>query len=218
MSLIRKSVVALAVASALTMSPAPAQADEAISNVNVRSGPGTGFGIVDVLAAGEQADVSRRSGGWCHVIKAGPDGWVSCRYLTAGLDEPDDFADEDDIVLRPRPDRPAVSLRFSIPGFSFFVGDRDDFRIRPGRPGRAARVCFYEHVNYGGDRFCMLPGEVRASLGGWNDTISSIRVRGGAEAQVCEHNGFAGRCVVVDRNVADVGSAGNDIISSIRVR
>ncbi len=54
------------------------------SNVNVRSGPGTGYGVVDTLRRGEQVDVQQCRGSWCYVQKRGPDGWVSANYLSAG--------------------------------------------------------------------------------------------------------------------------------------
>jgi len=56
----------------------------ATSSVNVRTGPGTGYGIVDTLRPGEFVNINGRSNGWCSVSKPGPDGWVSCAYLTGG--------------------------------------------------------------------------------------------------------------------------------------
>lgn len=204
----KKTLLAMAaLVGGLLFAPGMAVADEARVHLNVRTGPGTGYAAFDVLRPGENVRVIRRSGGWCYVAKAGRDGWVSCRYLT-----------DSDGPIR-RGDRDAdVSIQFSIPGFSLSFGDRGFFIDRPPRRDRRDRVCFYEHVNYEGDRFCMRPGQRERSLGAWNDRISSIRVRGGAEALVCEHNNFNGRCVVIDRNVRNLGRRGNDIISSIRVR
>ena len=112
------------------------------------------------------------------------------------------------------------TIIFQIPGFSLHIGDDDfnDYDDTPRRRGRGDRVCFYEHINYGGDSFCVRPGERLRSLGRWNDKISSIRVRGDAEALVCQHIRFDGRCVTIDRSVRNLGRRGNDIISSIRVR
>lgn len=56
----------------------------ATSNVNVRSGPGTGYAVVDALRRGEQVDVQYCRGSWCFVEKRGPDGWVSANYLDRG--------------------------------------------------------------------------------------------------------------------------------------
>jgi uncharacterized protein YraI len=180
----------------------------ATSAVNVRNAPVNGA-VVDVLSPGEQVEIDRcQSNGWCYVTKPGPDGWVSARYLSNDDDE------------GPAPSRPDVdvSIGFSIPGFSFQIGN-GGFDIRPGRPGRPGRdeVCFYERSNFRGDRFCAQPGDDIARLGRWNDEISSIRIRGDARALVCENVNFRGRCVVISRNAANLGPA-NDEISSIRVR
>ncbi len=53
------------------------------SAVNVRSGPGTGYGKVDVLFGGEEVDITECQGNWCYVEHPGPDGWVSANYLIA---------------------------------------------------------------------------------------------------------------------------------------
>ncbi len=53
------------------------------SDVNVRSGPGTDFAVLDTLSRGEAADTLEcRSSGWCRVQFAGPTGWVYSQYLT----------------------------------------------------------------------------------------------------------------------------------------
>ena len=69
----------------------------ATSNVNVRSGPGTGYGVVDTLRRGERVDVQQCRGSWCYVEKRGPDGWVSASYLgrSGGYDRWDDNWDDD---------------------------------------------------------------------------------------------------------------------------
>lgn len=53
----------------------------ATSNVNVRSGPGTGYAVIDALRRGDEVDVQYCRGSWCYVEKRGPDGWVSASYL-----------------------------------------------------------------------------------------------------------------------------------------
>lgn len=76
------SLKALGLAAAVTVvSAGSALAAVATTAVNVRSGPGTSYHVVDTLRAGEWVDVGRQSGGWCYVTHSGPDGWVSCRYL-----------------------------------------------------------------------------------------------------------------------------------------
>lgn len=194
----------------------PAAAATPTTPLNVREFPNGP--VITVIRPGDEVRIIGRSGGWCELAR--PAGWASCSYLTeSGYD------DDDDVIIIPDDDRdrvrPDVSVEFSIPGFGFSIGTGGvdfDRPGRPGRPGRGDQVCFYEHVNFDGRRFCMEPGDRRRSLGAWNDQISSIRVFGDAEAQVCEHNGFRGRCVIVDRNIRNLGRRGNDIISSIRVR
>ncbi|WP_421759270.1 SH3 domain-containing protein [Devosia sp.] len=207
-----KSLGSVAVLFATLLTPSLAQAATATSAVNVRSAPVNGA-IVDTLRPGQQVEIDRcQSNGWCYVIKSGPDGWVSANYLSN---------DGEDDALPSRPSRPSadVSIGFSVPGFSFQIGN-GGFDIRPDRPtrpGRNDQVCFYEDNNFRGDSFCARPGERLSSIGNWNDEISSIRVRGNAEALVCQDNNFRGRCVVVTRDIRSLGSA-NDQISSIRVR
>lgn len=195
-----------------------ASAAVATSTVNVRAAPVNGA-VVDVLRAGQEVEIDRCSGGWCYVIKPGPDGWVSANYLS------EDDVDTRVIVpdrpgpVRPNPGRPDVdvSIGFNVPGFSFQIGS-GGFDIRPGRPGgNRDRVCFYEDTNFRGDSFCARPGERLARLGRWDDTIRSIEVRGDAEAMVCERANFNGRCIVISRSVGNLRGA-NDNISSIRVR
>ncbi len=74
----------------------------ATNPVNVRTGPSIDFRAIDVLRPGEQVAIVDRDGGWCAVQKSGPDGWVSCRYLS------------DSIRFRDLRDGPSVSLSFGI--------------------------------------------------------------------------------------------------------
>jgi uncharacterized protein YraI len=193
------------------------QAAQSTVALNVRSGPSTGYGVVDTLYAGEDVAVREcRSNGWCYITHSGPDGWVSSRYLTNVDQRSGGRVDRD---RRDRNNVDAdVNFSFGVPGFSFSIGNGGDFRPRPGRPDRGGQVCFYEDVNYRGASFCARPGQRDARLGSFNDRISSIRVRGDAQAQVCEDFNFNGRCAVVDRSRSNLGGRNNDIISSYRVR
>ena len=85
----------------IAASAAPAVAT---GNVNVRSGPSTGFRVVDTLRRGERVDIQYCRGSWCFVEKRGPDGWVSANYLSSG--RPGWGNDwDDDRWERPRPPR-----------------------------------------------------------------------------------------------------------------
>lgn len=189
-----------------------ANAAVATSTVNVRNAPVNGA-VVDVLRPGQQVEIDRCTGGWCYVIKSGPDGWVSANYLS---DDDDDI--DTRVIVPDRPSRPDVdvSIGFNVPGFSFQIGS-GGFDIRPGRPGSRDRVCFYERTGFRGDSFCARPGERLARLGRWDDEISSIEVRGDAQALVCERTNFNGRCIVISRSVSNLRGA-SDNISSLRVR
>jgi len=103
--LIAAGVATMAVlATTIAASAAPAVAT---GNVNVRSGPSTGFRVVDTLRRGERVDIQYCRGSWCYVEKRGPDGWVSANYLSSG--RPGWGNDWDDRWERPRPphwDRP----------------------------------------------------------------------------------------------------------------
>jgi uncharacterized protein YraI len=70
---------------ALLLSAGAALADpgQATASVNVRSGPGAGYAVLDTLYPGEEVDIQRCTGGWCYVAHNGPNGWVSASYLAS---------------------------------------------------------------------------------------------------------------------------------------
>lgn len=86
----------------IAASAAPAVAT---GNVNVRTGPSTGFRVIDTLRRGERVDIQYCRGSWCFVEKRGPDGWVSANYLSSGRPAWGNDWD-DDHWERPRPPRP----------------------------------------------------------------------------------------------------------------
>ena len=53
------------------------------ASVNQRTGPGTGYAVVQVLPAGAQVSVSQCTAatGWCELVYRSRNGWVSARYL-----------------------------------------------------------------------------------------------------------------------------------------
>ncbi len=64
------------------LSAGAAFAATATTAVNVRSGPGTNYRIVDALYTGQHVNITGQAGGWCKISKTGADGWVSCAYLS----------------------------------------------------------------------------------------------------------------------------------------
>lgn len=108
--------------------------------------------------------------------------------------------------------------------------DRPD--NRPDR--RPPRVILFEHADYQGDFVVLNPGDTFENLSGkrfprgarLNDSISSIRVEGGAELYAYADAGFRGPVLRVTDNIRDLSgrflpdaarSSWNDRISSIRV-
>lgn len=185
------------------------------SNVNVRSGPGTNYNVVDTARRGQQVDVQQCQGSWCFVSKPGPDGWVSASYLSSGG--------------RPvNPSQPGLSFGFSVgpdgPSFNFGVGPQRPQPVRPGRPGPRPpivapvvnEVCFYDRERFGGDSFCVREGESIRNLRGWADRISSIENRAGLNVQVCADANLR-NCRNYTTSASSLGNFDNYIVS-LRVR
>ena len=53
----------------------------AVTDVNMRSGPGTGYAVIDVVPEGGGVFVDSCGGNWCDVTWQGIDGYISRRYL-----------------------------------------------------------------------------------------------------------------------------------------
>jgi hypothetical protein len=213
--MLKHTIAAAAAAGAALLLAAPAFAAQATASVNVRSGPGTSYRVVDTLRPGEEVDIGRCvDSGWCEISHSGPDGWVSRNYLSDSGRGPGP---------RPGGNGPDVNFSINTPNFSFSIGNGFNGRPppywgRPGFPGRAGQVCFYEDWNFRGRSFCVRSGQDARLTGRWNDAISSIRVTGNAQAQVCEDWNFRGRCAVIGNSQPRLSGRNNDIISSYRVR
>ncbi len=123
MTIARRLIATAIAAVALGASALPALSAEAYatSHLNVRSGPGTGYRAVDVLARGQVVDVQYCKGSWCYVTKPGPDGWVSANYLAS-------------VNYTPPKPRPPVVVK-PQPGFSFEFNFGNQPKPRPPHPG-----------------------------------------------------------------------------------
>ncbi len=60
---------------------AAAMSAVAVVDLNVRSGPGTGYPVVAVIPQGDIVDATGCGGGWCQVAYRGNMGWASQAYL-----------------------------------------------------------------------------------------------------------------------------------------
>ncbi len=106
---------------------------------------------------------------------------------------------------------------------------RDDDARRQG-----PRVIIYQHAGFSGDALILYPGESIDNMSGrtfengtkLNDSISSIRVEGGAEVYAYENSRYRGEALRLTENARDlsgrpvsgsVSVSWNDRISSIKV-
>ena len=184
------------------------------SNVNVRSGPGTNYGVVSTVRRGEQVDVQQCEGSWCYISKPGPDGWVSSTYLSNGRGSIGSG-------------QPGASFGIQIPGgpsINIGVGNQTQPQ-RPPRPGRPPviapapvddEVCFFDRSNYRGDSFCLASGDSTRDLRSWADRISSIDNPGGYSVQVCSDANYR-NCRTYTTSASSLGDF-DDYIASIRIR
>lgn len=157
----KKKIIATALAAITGLGFASAAvADQATASVNVRSGPGTQYRVVDTLYPGEDVNIETcRSNGWCLIEHYGPDGWVSARYLS---NDGGDYGDDDRIVVRRSPN---VT-------FSFSFGRGDGFSI--GTPPRGSNR----------DLVCLVTFYNRADVAGGADAdVQRAQVMSRAEAE-----------------------------------
>lgn len=103
-----KSILFPAVAGMLTVMSGAALADTAVSAVtdlNVRAGPGPQYPVIGVLAAGQSATLNGciENSKWCTIAEAGGQGWVYSDYVTA------DFGGSR-VVLTQRPHGSSVTV------------------------------------------------------------------------------------------------------------
>ena len=97
-------------------------------------------------------------------------------------------------------------------------GDRDEQYRRGG-------ACFFKDIDFGGEKFCVRPGERMAMVPpGFNDHISSVRIFGRTEVTVYQGRDFQEPSLRIREDVANLqrfqvqpGHSWNDRISSVEV-
>lgn len=203
--------VAVAAAAVVVFLPAAQAAPGTISsNVNVRSGPGTNYGVVDTVRAGTGVDVQQCQGSWCYISKPGPDGWVSSQFVNGGGGGGSA--------------QPGINFGINVPGgpsINFGVGNQPQpqpQRPRPPvvEPVYAGEVCFFDRTRLRGASFCLEQGEGLRNLGDWADRISSIDNPDGLNVQVCTDANYRG-CRTYTTSASSLGDL-DDYSTSIRVR
>lgn len=202
--------VAVAATAVVVFLPAAYAAPGVVTgNVNVRSGPGTNYGVVDVVARGQQVDVQQCQGSWCYIAKPGPDGWVSASFLSAAGGTP------------VNPSQPGISFGFNIgpngPSINIGVGNQTP----PPRPPVVedpyyGEVCFFDRTRFRGESFCLEAGDRTSNLGNWADRVSSIENPDGLQVQVCSESSYR-NCRTYSTSASSLGDF-DDYIVSVRVQ
>jgi len=209
MKLARRVISVLISVMALPFWAVPALATDATATtaLNVRSGPGASYGVVDTLTPGEVVDATEcQPNGWCYITHPGPDGWVSSSYLTAA---PSHGSAGDD-----------CSFRLTIgpggqPSFTIQCGDTP---IPGPVPGLASnRACFFDGPNFTGANFCRQVGLYNSLPSISNDRITSVRLHGNAKVRLCVNQNMGPFCRDVVNSEGQLGPFLNNQTSSLRV-
>jgi hypothetical protein len=221
MTINRLVMSAALVAAGILISTAGAFAVEAAakSAVNVRTGPGTSFGIVDQLTAGEVVNVTECAPtNFCFVEHDGPDGWVSANYLTTVDD------DEEEAPEEGSGSNPDCSFGFTMgpdgPSMSVNCGDGPFPGPGPGpepEPEEEPGACFYLGGSFNGEELCTGLGTRNALNATFNNKISSVRLFGGARAKLCDNTNLGGVCRTVNADTAPLVPQINNKASSLTV-
>jgi len=204
---------------------APAKSTVAL---NVRSGPGTSYGVVDTLFKGEPVEVTECvSNGWCHVKHAGPNGWVSSKYLVAtgggsggsGGSSGSSGSDPDCSF--------GLSLGSDGPNFSINCGDTTPAPTppKPTPPTPTPPTpspdedlaCVYTGINFTGNEFCHGPATYNSLSGSFNDKISSVELFGNAKIKLCRNTNLGGTCRTYTSDNANLPSIIDNRASSMKI-
>ncbi|MCB1397651.1 MAG: SH3 domain-containing protein [Rhodobacter sp.] len=215
MSLTRYLPSVLTSTTALLLSSVAAWGVEATSNtwLNVRSGPSSGHAVVDTLYPGEHVEVEEcETNGWCRITRPGPDGWVNSDFISpvpggGGSADPDC--------------RFQLTIDASGPHLSIICGGGGGGGMPPPAPPPspppAVQACFYANTGFGGTQTCRGVGVWNSLPGPLDNSFSSVRLTGGARAQLCDLQNLGGYCRVIDADTPVLGPLINDRTSSLRV-
>jgi len=108
----RLKILSLA-AGALLLSAGAASAAVVTNNLNLRSGPGTHYRVIDTMPAGAHVAVLSCGGAWCRVNWHGTIGFAGASYLAGGRAA---YAAAPRAYVAPGPHyyRPAPVIRFGF--------------------------------------------------------------------------------------------------------
>jgi len=197
----------------VTSGAAFATSAQSTTALNVRSGPGTSYGVVDTLTPGENVEVNECvSNGWCYIEHSGPDGWVSSNYLTpvsggGGSSNPDcGFS---------------ITITPSGPSLTLKCGDSEVTTPTPPPPAPtppAGNVaCFYTGANFTGSEFCHGPATLNTLDATFNDNIASVKLYGSAKTKLCRNANLSGICKTYTNSQSSLPVTIRNKASSLRV-
>lgn len=212
-----KSTISTAIAFAgiiVTSGVAWATTAQSTTALNVRSGPGTSYGVVDTLTPGETVEVNECvSNGWCYIEHTGPDGWVSSNYLTpvsgGGSSDPDCAF--------------SITITPSGPSLTLKCGDAEVSTPTPTptppppAPPAGNVACFYTGANYTGSEFCHGPATLNTLDATFNDNIASVKLHGSAKAKLCRNANMTGICKTYTNSKPVLPNSIRNKASSLRV-
>lgn len=117
--------------------------------------------------------------------------------------------------LPPKPNpQPDFSFNFSFGSNGFF-----DFsgNSQPTGTYYAPAACFYEGAEFTGAGFCIEEGKSYPALKAWKNRISSVKVFGGATAEICTGINLYGTCQKIKSNKPYLSDLINNKVKSLRV-
>lgn len=218
MNMTRTTLTGVLAAFGLIASTAIAAATPATSTtaLNVRSGPGASYGVVDTLTPGEAVDVTECvSNGWCYITHSGPNGWVSSNYLTAGGGSGGSGGSGGGST---DPDCGfGLTIGPSGPSFSINCGDNPPPAAPPPPAPVSDTACFYTGNNFSGSEFCTGPATLNALSGTFNNNIASVKLTGNAKAKLCNNNNLTSTCRVYTNDRAVIHNNVRNKASSLAV-
>lgn len=217
MTFVRSAILAIFTLSSIIFSSTAVSATTAASStdLNVRSGPGTSFGVLDTLYEGEIVEVAEcQANGWCYIEHTGTNGWVSSSYLTMAPEPSGEAADPDcSLSLTIGPDGPSLTITCGDGGVVVPAPAPDP---EPAPPV-GNQACFYTGINFSGSEFCYGVGTLNSLNTTFNDRISSVKLDGIAKVQLCADTNLGGYCRTIDSNAPLLGLLLNNRASSLKV-
>lgn len=191
---------------------------KATTSVNVRTGPGTNFKVVDRLGANEVVDATEcYKNSWCYVKHEGDNGWVSAKYLTAVQSQATGGQKNCKFIFRLDKNGPTFNMECDEPENFGDVGDENDVpNFNQQANGKKPTACLYTGINFTGAEICQGVSTHR-SLRGMNDIFASVKLFNGAVIKLCSENGFRGACKTYSQDRARLHTELYKAASSMQV-